>query len=864
MTSNCKTSNNSNLVDSISKQYNFRDIEARRKDTIAKQFHTQDNSSRSDNRVENCYVLEMLPYPSGRIHVGHVRNYTIGDVFARYKMSRGFNVLHPMGWDAFGLPAENAAIKNNIHPDIWTKQNIESMKEDLIRLGFSYDWSVEFATCDPSYYKHTQKLFLELYKKGLVYLDNAVVNWDPVENTVLANEQVIDGKGWRSGAVIERREMPHWFIRITDYAQDLLDGLDNIDWPESVKVMQRNWIGKSIGANFKFEVFESSNDNEANKINEVRVFSTMPHTLFGGIFLVIAPEHELVERFLNNADIKAFVEHMKMRTVEEKREPKFEGIQLPGIYAINPYTKKQMPIFIADYVLADYGTGAVFACPAHDDRDNAFAKKYGLEIIEVMQGESGSEIMINSGFLNGLEERKAFEIMIADMESKGIGQQETNYKLRDWSVSRQRYWGCPIPIIHCDKCGTLPVDVDNLPVELPKDVDFAVPGNPLERHPTWKHTTCHKCGGPALRETETMDTFIDSSWYFLRYAYLVEEKNKGQERKGNGTEDAFSARTVEQWFPVDMYIGGIEHAVMHLLYARFFMKALNPSGDRSIEPFRRLFNQGMVCSATYHLKDSPRLEYVYPEDVSLVNGKYQNREGQEVIQGSPVKMSKSLKNDVNLRNLMDAYGSDTIRLAVLSDSPPEQSLIWTQDNVAGCWKFLQRIWNLGVHILSSEHTCEASNDTTVLLHQSIKGITQDIENMQYNTYIAKLRILFNALEDAAKKGEKICDSFNIFLKLANPLMPYITQELYELFNDGKCVVSATWPQYDENMIEAKDKTFAIQVNGKLKSTIKLSVDMNEEQVISAAREQINALLDGKEIKRVITVLDRGLVNFIVA
>lgn len=783
-------------------KYNFRDIESK---------YTSNDYKVSKQPKHKYYVLEMFPYPSGRIHIGHVRNYTIGDIYARYKISCGFDVLHPMGWDAFGLPAENAALEKGLHPRHWTLQNIEHMKSDLKRLNFAYNWNAELATCNPSYYKHTQALFIDLFERGLVYKKAAVVNWDPVENTVLANEQVIDGRGYRSKAVIEQREMDHWFIKITDYAQDLLDGLPDLDWPQHVKTMQKNWIGKSNGCVIKFKIYRDNDE----LIDTLEVFTTTPNMIFGCSFIALSAKHELLKHAKNDQKLHDFVQKYANKTSNNKHVPQFEGVQL-HMYASHPYTGVKMPVYVTDYVLADYGTGCVFGCPGHDDRDKQFAENHNLEILNIVD-EHGK--MINSQWLDGLDRKQANAKAVERFEQDNTGYAFTSYKLKDWGISRKRYWGCPIPLIHCEKCGTIPLNKDQLPLNLPEDVDFSQHGNPLERHPTWKHTACHKCGGQAVRECETMDTFIDSSWYFLHFAQLAYETgdtgdvccdektdpqdiscNKNTDIKNGcldnktdlasnnmaSSEQAFTENTIKTWMPVDIYIGGVEHAILHLLYARFFMKAFT---NRQAEPFKKLFAQGLVCSPTYQLADG---KYVYPEEVEYANGEYKMKDsGAYVMIGGPVKMSKSLKNDINLRELLDAYGTDALRMTIVSDSPCDGIYIWEQSKLQGTYRFLNKLWNLGLKVVAHSGNKPKADMLDKKVEQGIKGVTKDIENLHYNTCVAKIRILFNAIEHNAEAFD-VSTEFDVLLRLAFPIIPTITKALYDQVY-SKDIMKQDWP-----------------------------------------------------------------------
>lgn len=796
-------------------KYNFRELETK---------YMSNHATVSSKPKNKLYVLEMFAYPSGRLHIGHVRNYTIGDVYARYKSACGFDVLHPFGWDAFGLPAENAALEKKLHPKQWTLDNIQHMKNDMLKLNFAYNWEqTELSTCDESYFKFTQELFLRLYEKNLMYRSLALVNWDPVEQTVLANEQVIDGRGYRSKALVEQKEIHHWFIRITDYAQELLDGLDTVNWPEHVKVMQRNWIGKSEGCTIDFDII----DQHGNKIDTLKVFTTKPHMIFGCTFIGLSYKHELIQKAHMTQQLETFIHKCKNATSKERQNPEYVGVKL-NLRALHPYTGTPVDIFVTDYVLSDYGTGCVYGCPGHDMRDEMFAKNNNLPIIPIV----AEGIMTNAGFLTGQKSSDASKLAMNDMLDKDIAASHTCYKLRDWGISRKRYWGCPIPIIYCDKCGTVALTKDQLPVTLPENVTFSELGNPLERHPTWKHTTCHQCGGAAIRETETMDTFIDSSWYFLRFAQLAfdnpanacnssaqntndthcsvksDECNKNTSssvcQSTNCTEtintahaqyqntanspEAFTSDMIKTWMPVDIYIGGVEHAILHLLYARFFMKALV---DINAEPFKRLFTQGMVCSQTYQTDDG---QYVYTEDVRQENGEYVTEQGRKVTVGSPVKMSKSLKNDINLRNLLDAYGSDSLRMTILSDSPCDSVYIWEQGKLDGTYRFLNKLWNLGYTFIEAS---TSSLPIKMLTEQEekkwrklIDGVTHDIEHLHYNTYIAKLRIMFNDMEAYAKTND-VRELFKTWLLLAHPLIPTITAALFDQIY-GKNILNESW------------------------------------------------------------------------
>lgn len=743
--------------------YNFKQVEQR-----WQQFWHDNKTYKTSSTGTKYYVLEMLLYPSGRVHVGHVRNYTIGDVHARYKRAQGYRVLHPMGWDAFGLPAENAAIKTGVPAATYTANNIQQMKSDLQRFGFSYDWDCELNTCDPSYYLFTQQLFLALFDKGLVYRAPSLVNWDPVEQTVLANEQVVDGKGWRSGAEIEKRLLPHWFLKITDYAQDLLDDLEDLNWPEHVKTMQRNWIGRSVGCELKFEVI----DQAGNEQDNLYIYTTKPHTIFAASFCAVSLQHTLAKNCNQTSS--------------------YTNTEL---FAIHPITKKPLPIFAVDYVLSDYGTGAVMGCPGHDERDKLVAIAMNLPILNVID-EQGK--MINSQFLDGLTQEQAIDKINEYAQKHGFGHAKDSFRIKDWGISRQRYWGCPIPIIDCQQCGL----VKSEPVLLPKSWDEM-------RSDSWRATLCPQCQKPAMREVETMDTFIDSSWYFLRYAALATDCY----------DQPWDEQTLDL-MPVDIYIGGIEHAILHLLYARFFTKALI---DRRFEPFKRLITQGMVLNNTYQTQQG---DYVYPEDVIFKDEKAFNNVGEELIIGPVVKMSKSLKNDVNLSKLADQFGADAIRLAVLSDSPPEQQLAWSTSNLEGCWRFTRQIFTTINNIIENNQAATTNTE----LESMIEEITDDLEHLKYNTYIAKLRIFLNKL----KKEPNIKYAL-IFIRLIEPITPHLAQELWHQYNQHNAHTSTQlsdqpWPKFQPNINPVS--TYIIRMNGKKLGEIQMQADLNQEEKLA--------------------------------
>ncbi|AFN57505.1 leucyl-tRNA synthetase [Zymomonas mobilis] len=817
-------------------------------------FHAKDNSDRP-----HSYILEMFPYPSGRIHMGHVRNYTMGDVLARYYRMKGHEVLHPMGWDAFGMPAENAAMERKIHPREWTMSNIATMREQLKRIGFAIDWSRELATCEPSYYGQEQALFLDLYKAGLVYRKESAVNWDPIDNTVLANEQVIDGRGWRSGALVERKKLNQWFLKITEFADDLLDGLKDLDqWPEKVRSMQENWIGRSQGMQFHFN-FEVAPDG----FDKIEVFTTRPDTLFGASFVAIACDHPIAKALAEKtAGLPGFIaDCQKMGTAAEDietAEKKGFDTGLSLVHPLNPELK--LPLFVANFVLMDYGTGAVFGCPAHDQRDLDFALKYNLPVKRVVapseaenneaigdKADTRAGIMVNSFFLDGLSSEEAKKTVIARAEKDGWGKGTTVFRLRDWGVSRQRYWGTPIPIIHCDSCGAVPVPKDQLPVTLPDDINFDKPGNPLERHPTWKNVTCPKCGKPARRETDTLDTFVDSSWYFIRFASQPDDK-------------PFDKATAEKWLPVGQYIGGVEHAILHLLYARFWTRALQSIGRLDIkEPFTGLFTQGMVTHETY--KD-PEGHWLSPEQIHKDEaGIFLTESGEKVAVGRVEKMSKSKKNVVEPAPILDQYGADAVRWFMLSDSPPERDLAWTEAGIEGCWRFMQRLWRVAA-IASEEASAGIDKDLQHRLHCSIKEVGEAIEGLSFNKAIAKIHDLVNAIEKAKASATRKEAALTLF-RLVAPMVPHLSEEAWHLLEKEGFVAEASWPEFDPALTVEDEITIAVQVNGKLRDTLTVARDMpkDEAEKLALASEKVIKMLEGRSPKKVIVVPNR-LVNIV--
>ncbi|MEM6827477.1 MAG: leucine--tRNA ligase [Pseudomonadota bacterium] len=806
----------------------------------------------SNSQKPKSYILEMFPYPSGRIHMGHVRNYTMGDVLARYKKMRGFEVLHPMGWDAFGMPAENAAMEKKVHPGAWTYANIEAMKKQLQGIGFALDWTREFATCDPEYYGHEQALFLDMYEAGLVYRRSSEVNWDPVDMTVLANEQVIDGKGWRSGAEVEKRKLDQWFLKITDFAEDLLDGLGELeDWPDKVRLMQENWIGKSSGLEFSFDLSNGE---------KLPVYTTRPDTIFGASFCAIAADHPIAQGLKESPAVAAFIEECKKggTTAAELETAEKLGFDT-GITAKHPFTGEAMPLFIANFVLMDYGTGAVMGVPGHDQRDFEFATKYELPIARVVakdvseadapmgdEAEPGDGVIVNSDFLDGMSVEDAKADVIAKAEEGGWGEGTTVWRLRDWGISRQRYWGTPIPIIHSPDHGPVPVPRDQLPVKLPEDIDFDTPGNPLERHPTWKHTTCPLSGKPALRETDTLDTFVNSSWYFLRFA--------------SQPDDApFDPQEIAKWMPVQHYIGGIEHAILHLLYARFWTRAMAHIGKMDVkEPFAALFTQGMVTHETYALGDG---SWLSPNEVRKDGVDWiAIEDGSPVTAGRVVKMSKSKKNVVDPDAIIAEYGADAVRWFMLSDSPPERDLPWSQDGIEGCGRFVQRLWRLFQQL-----DPKASGEDKALArkaHQAIVAVAEDIEALGFNKAVARIYELTGATEKAAP-SESRNFAIRTLMSLASPMMPHLAEEAWAKAGNEGLIAEAAWPSHDPAMLVEDEVTIAIQHKGKLRDTITApkGAAKDDLEALALASEKVQRSLDGAEVRKVIVVPDR-LVNIV--
>jgi len=828
------------------------------------------------------YVLEMFPYPSGNIHMGHARNYVMGDVVARSKRAQGFDVLHPMGWDAFGMPAENAAMERGVHPGDWTRANIDTMREQLKLLGLSLDWSREFATCEPDYYGKQQAWFLELYKRGLVYRKDGVVNWDPVDNTVLANEQVIDGKGWRSGAVVEKRKLNQWFLRITQYADDLIDGLKMLEgrWPEKVRLMQENWIGKSKGATLWWNITEAPAFLRASPAGEpdpardpIEVYTTRPDTLFGASFLALAPDHPLTRAIAEHRpDVAAFVQACAQTGTSEADIEKAEkqGVEL-GVRVQHPFDPEQtLPVWAANFVLSTYGSGAIFGCPAHDQRDLDFARKYGLPVTAVVKPDGvesvdiGTEAYVgpgrifNSQFLDGMDVETAKAAAIAKIEAAGQGKGATIYRLRDWGVSRQRYWGCPIPFIHCPSCGVVPVPAEQLPVILPEDVTFDVPGNPLARHPTWKHVTCPSCGEAATRETDTLDTFVDSSWYFARFTDPT-------------AAEPISHAAADHWLPVDQYIGGVEHAVLHLLYARFISRALSDAGLMNVrEPFAGLFTQGMVVHETYRRADG---QWVEPTDVDLANdgGKRSARQistGETLTIGDIEKMSKSKKNVVAPQQIVETWGVDAGRLFVLSDSPPERDVQWTTGGVEGASRFVQRVW-AEFDGFDPDRPGEAAADTALRreTHKAIRAVTEGVEGFRFNSAIAKLYAFVATVRTHDRAGGAARrEALSALARLVAPFTPHLAEECWARLGETGLVLNAPWPLWDPTLAADDEVVLPIQISGKRRSEITMTRGAADADVEAAAlaNPAIQAYLSSNNVsvRKVIVVKDR-IVNLVV-
>lgn len=828
-----------------------------------------------DSKLPKYYVLEMFPYPSGKIHMGHVRNYAIGDVLSRYKKAKGFNVLHPMGWDSFGLPAENAAKEQKTNPKDWTYSNIDSMRGDLKRIGLSIDWSREIITSDPDYYKHEQKMFIDFYNIGLAYKKETLVNWDPVEQTVLANEQVINGKGWRSGAEVEQKSLSQWFLKITDFAEDLLQELDNLKkWPPQVVTMQRNWIGKSEGALLNFKLTK-----KAGSISTIEVFTTRPETIYGASFVAISKEHSLSTLLAkDNAEIDNFIKELEaeQKTNTENKELTKKGINT-SILVEHPFIeKKKLPVFIANFVLNSYGEGAIFGVPAHDARDFEFAKIYNLPLTTVVAPKDNLDfevtsepftehgIIKNSNNLNGLTTVEAKKRIIDCLQKLGLGKSKINYKLRDWGVSRQRYWGCPIPIVYCENCGLVPENIENLPITLPENIDFSsVKGNPLESHPTWKFTKCPKCNKDAIRETDTFDTFVESSWYFLKYTT-------------ENTNIPFSKELVDYWLPVDQYIGGIEHAILHLLYARFFVKALNKANyyNNLLEPFKALTTQGMICHKTYKTVSG---NWVFPDNViKSENGNLIDKYTNEfVVQGNSEKMSKSKKNVVSPDYICNTYGADAARLFVLSDAPPTKDLEWSEEGIEGIWKFINRVWKFSHEVIdvpyadtfNIEELSESNKSLLKFTHKMIKETENNIEILLLNKSIANIRELFNLILTTFRQDTNslvVKYSFCILIRLINPFVPHLSEEIWQMFKFKNILALTLWPTYNKTLLVENNIVIAVQISGKTRGQLTVTNDITEEDLLTLIKKTPNLIkfIENKPIKKTIYVKGK-IINIVV-
>jgi leucyl-tRNA synthetase len=812
------------------------------------------------------YVLEMFPYPSGRIHMGHVRNYTMGDVVARYKSAIGFNVLHPMGWDAFGMPAENAAMEKNVHPGDWTYQNISDMRAQLKPLGLSIDWSREFATCDPEYYGQQQSMFIDMMSKGLVYRKNAVVNWDPVDMTVLANEQVENGKGWRSGALVERKELTQWFFKISEYSEELLSALDGLEnWPEKVRTMQKNWIGKSQGMQFDFKTTDAPPGFE-----KLEVYTTRPDTLFGASFAAISCDHPLAKELeKNNSDIANFnLECRQIGTTQEALETAEKKGYNTGITVTHPFNDDwEMPVYIANFILMGYGTGAIFGCPAHDQRDLDFARKYDLIVTPVVcpidlnpdtfaikeEAFTGVGNLINSRFLDGMTIEEGKTEVIKRISDMGMGKATINYRLRDWGVSRQRYWGCPIPVIHCEQCGVVAEKKENLPIVLPKDVSFDKPGNPLDRHDEWRNCKCPSCGSDALRETDTMDTFVDSSWYYARFT-------------APESTTPTSEKDADYWMNVDQYIGGVEHAILHLLYSRFFARAMNATGHlpkKAIEPFNALFTQGMVCHATYQDPDG---KWLNPDDIKQSeSGEFITLDGEKVTVGQSIKMSKSKKNVVDPDDIIDQYGADTARWFVMSDSPPERDVEWTASGAEAAWKHLQKVWRLTVEI-AEDQTTDTSKDVELekARNIAIDAVTNGVEGFAFNKSIAALYQFTNTIAKSSASRTAKINAMLTMAQLMQPMTPHLAEEIWFKLGGKGLVTGAKWPALDASMLLNDTIILPIQVNGKRRDEIEVNIELAKDEIekIVLERPSILRILDGNAPKKIIVVPGK-IVNVVV-
>jgi len=841
-------------------RYNIKNVEEKWQNVWASK---KTDAATLDKNKKKFYCLEMFPYPSGKIHMGHVRNYTIGDVLARYKKLRGFNVLHPMGWDSFGLPAENAARENNLHPKDWTKKNIEIMKKQLKLLGLSLDWDREISTCDPKYYQHQQEFFLELFKKNLVYKKDTYVNWDPAEQTVLANEQVIDGKGWRSGIAVERKKLSQWFFNIKKFSQNLLDELKKLkNWPDKVKLMQKNWIGKSYGCEIDFKI------DRKNKLRKIKIFTTRPDTIFGASFIALSLDHPATKIFEKNSNFLSFKsECSKIGTTEEALANAEKIGFNTGLFALHPLDKKiKLPIYIANFVLMDYGTGAIFGCPAHDQRDLDFANKYNLKVLPVVKprnieatkfvikSEAYTEdgILFNSSFLNNLTVNQAIKKIIKVITKKKLGKKKITFRLKDWGVSRQRYWGCPIPIVYNKKGDAIPVKKKDLPVLLPDNVDLNTSGNPLEKHPSWKHTKLPS-GEKVIRETDTLDTFVDSSWYFVRFCSPKHE------------EYGYKLSDVKYWMPVDQYIGGVEHAILHLLYSRFFMRALafNNKKFNYIEPFKSLFTQGMVCHETYKNEQN---QWLYPDQVEKnSDGNFiTKKDKRKVLVGPSEAMSKSRKNIVDPEEMINAYGADSIRWFMLSDSPPERDVQWSLEGVSAAFKFIQKLWKLNNEILNKKDATSKPKSITLqkAVNKTVYNVTKNLDNFQYNVVIANMHEIYNLFYDHVinnkTSNKTLKNEWEKITMLLMPLIPHLAHECCEKINK-----KFYWPKYNSKLLKEDNCTIVIQVDGKKRGTLEMPINSKEVIIINKSKEidNVSKYIGNTSIIKNIYIKNK-LVNFI--
>ena len=824
-------------------------------------------SSKAKNKPK-YYCLEMFPYPSGKIHMGHVRNYTLGDVIANYKRLKGFNVLHPMGWDSFGMPAENAAIQKKLHPRDWTLENIKTMKNQLKLLGFSIDWDREISTCDENYYSHQQKFFLDLLKKGLVYKKESLVNWDPVDNTVLANEQVIDGKGWRSGAQVIQKKLSQWFFKITAFADELDTSLNSLnEWPEKVKIMQKNWIGKSIGCELSFNI--------KNNKNTIKVFTTRPDTIFGASFIALAVDHPLSQGYENDTDFLKFKMDCYKTGNTDEAIAKTEKLGFKSKYeVIHPFIKdKTLPVFFANFVLMEYGSGAIFGCPAHDQRDLDFANKYKLEITPVIlpnnedpkkyritnEAYTGDGKIINSNFLDNLTVTEGKSKIIQEIEKKKLGKSQTTFRLRDWGISRQRYWGCPIPVMYNQKGDVIPVSEDDLPVKLPSDINFNKAGNPLDHHSNWKNVKCKKTGETLIRETDTLDTFVDSSWYFLRFC------------SSDNNEEGFSKDDAKYWMPVDQYIGGVEHAILHLLYSRFFSRAITKNTEFEIkEPFKGLFTQGMVCHKTFKNEND---EWIFPEDVIEDNGKFFEKKTKKIVKVGPSEsMSKSKKNVIDPQSVINLFGADAVRWFVLSDSPPERDIQWSDEGISGSYKFIQKIWTVSEMIQvidkSNNLSKEDISKNEKAINKLIKEVTFNIENFHFNVAVAKfyefMNLLSKNLHDNKTEIKLFKRMFKDFLIMIYPFTPHIASECWEKNFNNKDIHTSGWPKFDEEIIKDEKINIVIQINGKKRALLNTDTDQDQDVIFKKCLEleSVKKLLADKHIDKKIYVKNK-LINIVV-